>query len=300
MTNKLIKVIEPCGPPVAELLDRHLSMLRKAELDVSYESLGLSTLSRLEEAGVLARSAQISDALHSDEVGIILSARGGYGASDLLGRIDWERLAGLERKCLIGFSDVTALQSALFTILGWSSLHASMPGSPLWQNGATVTNLITLLRAGRRDSWSGDIKLSPVAGSRPMTGPIEGQLFGGCLSVLSNLIGTRYLPQRFSRHILFFEDTGETAPRILRDWRQWLDAGLLTGVRAVVFGQFTECFSDLAEARWLLAELAERTPCPVFSSTDFGHIENNAPLGIGAEATIGENVLKWHFQTDTS
>jgi muramoyltetrapeptide carboxypeptidase len=170
-----------------------------------------------------------------------------------------------------------------------------MPGSPLWQNGATVKNLIDLLSTGWGGPWSGDLKLSPVAGSRPITGPIAGQLFGGCLSVLSNLIGTRYLPQRFSRHILFFEDTGETAPRILRDWRQWLDSGLLTGVRAVVFGQFTECFRDPAEVRWLLAELAERTPCPVFVSTDFGHIENNAPIGIGAEATIDENELKWHF-----
>ena len=295
MTNKLIKVIEPCGPPVTELLDRHLSLLRKAGLDVSYESLGLSTLSRLEEAGVLARSAQMSAALQSDEVGIILSARGGYGASDLLSRIEWERVARSKRKCLIGFSDVTALQSGLFTVLGWPSLHAPMPGSPLWQNDVTVTNLIDLLSTGWGGPWSGDLKLSPVEGSKPMTGPIAGQLFGGCLSVLSNLIGTQYLPQRFSRHILFFEDTGETAPRILRDWRQWLDAGLLTGVRAVVFGQFTECFSDLAEARWLLAELAERTPCPVFSSTDFGHIENNTPLGIGAEATIDENELKWHF-----
>ena len=295
MTNKLIKVIEPCGPPVTELLDRHLSLLRKAGLDVSYESLGLSTLSRLEEAGVLARSAQMSAALQSDEVGIILSARGGYGASDLLSRIEWERVARSKRKCLIGFSDVTALQSGLFTVLGWPSLHAPMPGSPLWQNDVTVTNLIDLLSTGWGGPWSGDLKLSPVEGSKPMTGPIAGQLFGGCLSVLSNLIGTRYLPQRFSRHILFFEDTGETAPRILRDWRQWLDAGLLTGVRAVVFGQFTECFSDLAESRWLLAELAERTPCPIFASADFGHIENNAPLGIGAEATIDENELKWHF-----
>ena len=295
MTNKLIKVIEPCGPPVTELLDRHLSLLRKAGLDVSYESLGLSTLSRLEEAGVLARSAQMSAALQSDEVGIILSARGGYGASDLLSRIEWERVARSKRKCLIGFSDVTALQSGLFTVLGWPSLHAPMPGSPLWQNDVTVTNLIDLLSTGWGGPWSGDLKLSPVEGSKPMTGPIAGQLFGGCLSVLSNLIGTRYLPQRFSRHILFFEDTGETAPRILRDWRQWLDAGLLTGVRAVVFGQFTECFSEPTEARWLLAELAERTPCPIFASADFGHIENNAPLGIGAEATIDENELKWHF-----
>ena len=37
-----------------------------------------------------------------------------------------------------------------------------------------------------------------------------------------------------------------------------------------------------------------------FSSTDFGHIENNTPLGIGAEATIDENELKWHFQADAS
>jgi len=285
-----IHVFEPSGPPEDDLLSLNLQALRDAGFEVDHTPLHEGTLTRLVLDGVDLRIRQIQAALGSTHR-YLLSARGGYGASELLSRLDWQALAQSPPKMLIGFSDLSALQSAFFTRLGWPALHAPMPGSPLWQEGPGIDELTRLLRSD--GPWKGEIEVEPVG--RTADFECRGVLFGGCLSVLSNLVGTANLPSDLSGHILFFEDTGESAPRLLRYWRQWLDSGLLRGVNAVVFGRFTDMGSVADSEAWTLSELAARTPCPVFSSRDFGHVAPNLPLAIGATAEIKGNRLRWRL-----
>ena len=285
-----IHVFEPSGPPEDDLLSLNLQALRDAGFEVDHTPLHKDTLTRLALDGVDPRIRQIQAALGSAHR-YLLSARGGYGASELLSRLDWKALAQSPPKMLIGFSDLSALQSAFFTRLGWPALHAPMPGSPLWQEGPGIDELTRLLRSD--EPWEGEIEVEPVG--RTTDFECRGVLFGGCLSVLSNLVGTANLPSDLSGHVLFFEDTGESAPRLLRYWRQWLDSGLLRGVNAVVFGRFTDMGSVADSEAWTLSELAARTPCPVFSSRDFGHVAPNLPLAIGATAEIKGNRLRWRL-----
>ena len=290
MDNNLIHVLEPSGPPESDVLDRNLRAIRQQGFEVEYTPCSAPAKTRLEIEGIEIRLGVLQSALDSNSR-YLLSARGGYGASELLGRLDWDALAKEVPRVLIGFSDISALQSALYARLDWPSLHAPMPGSSLWQGGEDVTALLDLLRSDR--PWTGSISVAPVSKTPELK--CQGRLFGGCLSVLSNLVGTPDLPSDLSGHILFFEDTGESAPRLLRYWRQWLDSGLLRGVRAVVFGRFTEMGSMAEADSWVVTELAARTPCPVFSSRDFGHVTPNAPLAIGAQAEIRHDRLLWNL-----
>ena len=290
MDNNLIHVLEPSGPPESDVLDRNLRAIRQQGFEVDYTPCSADAKTRLEIQGIEIRLGALQSALDSNSR-YLLSARGGYGASELLSRLDWDALTKEVPRVLIGFSDVSALQSALYTRLKWPSLHAPMPGSSLWQGGEDVGALLDLLRSDR--PWTGSIDVAPV--SRTPELKCQGRLFGGCLSVLSNLVGTPNLPSDLSGHILFFEDTGESAPRLLRYWRQWLDSGLLKGVSAVVFGRFTEMGSMTEADSWAVTELAARTPCPVFSSRDFGHVTPNLPLAIGAQAEIRHDQLLWNL-----
>ncbi len=290
MDNNLIHVLEPSGPPESNVLDRNLRAIRQQGFEVDYTPCSADAKTRLEIQGIEIRLGALQSALDSNSR-YLLSARGGYGASELLSRLDWDALAKEVPRVLIGFSDVSALQSALYARLKWPSLHAPMPGSSLWQGGEDVTALLDLLRSDR--PWTGSINVAPV--SRTPELKCQGRLFGGCLSVLSNLVGTPNLPSDLSEHILFFEDTGESAPQLLRYWRQWLDSGLLKGVSAVVFGRFTEMGSMTEADSWAVTELAARTPCPVFSSRDFGHVTPNLPLAIGAQAEIKHDRLLWNL-----
>jgi len=288
MDNASIHVLEPSGPPESDVLDRNLRAVRQQGFEVQYTPCPVDAKARLEGGGIELRLGALRSALAGNSR-YLLSARGGYGASDLLSLLDWDALAKEVPRVLIGFSDISALQSALYARLDWSSLHGPMPGSPLWQGGEDVTALLGLLKSGHR--WTGSISVTPVSKTPGLE--CRGRLFGGCLSVLSNLVGTPNLPSDLAGHILFFEDTGESAPRLLRYWRQWLDSGLLSGVNAVVFGRFTEMGSTAEEDSWVVTELAARTPCPVFSSRDFGHVTPNMPLAIGAQAEIKHDRLLW-------
>lgn len=290
MDNNLIHVLEPSGPPESDVLDRNLRAIRQQGFEVNYTPCSADAKTRLEIQGIEIRLGALQSALDSNSR-YLLSARGGYGASELLSRLDWDALTKEVPRVLIGFSDISALQSALYARLKWPSLHAPMPGSSLWQGGEDVRALLDLLRSDR--PWTGSIDVAPV--SRTPELKCQGRLFGGCLSVLSNLVGTPNLPSDLSGHILFFEDTGESAPRLLRYWRQWLDSGLLKGVSAVVFGRFTEMGSMTEADSWAVTELAARTPCPVFSSRDFGHVTPNLPLAIGAQAEIRHDQLLWNL-----
>jgi muramoyltetrapeptide carboxypeptidase LdcA involved in peptidoglycan recycling len=110
--------------------------------------------------------------------------------------------------------------------------------------------------------------------------------------VLSALIGTPYFPETLQGHILFLEDTHETAERVLRFWNQWLDCDLVADLAAVVLGRFTN-LSGGHDEELLVTRLSERCTVPLFYSPDFGHISPNHPLVIGADARINGSVLEW-------
>ena len=282
-----VTVLDPCNPPNDEVLRHNLGALREAGLTVDYLPYDVKVGDRLSNEGIVERSSMLSQALRS-EADYVLPSIGGYGASDLIRMLEWDFLEEQKPKLLVGFSDISALQIALYTRLGWPALHGPMPGSQLWTGKLDVDLLLLLLSGGR--PWKSEIKLHSTVNS----GVVSGILFGGCLSVLTNLIGTPYLPTSLDGHVLFFEDRNENAGRVLRFWNQWLDSGLFNGVSAVVLGRFNDLSKDRDES-WLHQRLVERTECPMFFSSDFGHVGLNFPIAIGADAEISSNTLRWNL-----
>ena len=285
----MLTVVEPSSAPESAVLESNLGVLRQAGFRVRYQCYPLDAGDRQAQVGVNARAQILSGVLSDPEIAYVLAARGGYGASDLLRHLDWSALSSLPKKVVIGFSDISALQVALYARLGWAAIHGPMPGSSLWSNGPDVDCLVRLLSSPR--PWNSAISVSPFGGSSTDT-TVQGTLIGGCLSVLSALIGTPYFPKTLQGYILFLEDTHETAERVLRFWNQWLDCDLVGELAAVVVGRFTD-LSGGHDEDWLVTRLAERCTVPLFCSPDFGHISPNHPLVIGADAQIDGGILKW-------
>ena len=249
-----------------------------------------------------------------NESSVVLCARGGYGASDVLPLLPWDQLRknAATPKLLIGFSDTSALHSALWRQLGWVGLHGPMPATTLWPEGAIENRQISpdighLLELVSGQALGGGITLQGVAPhpggqGAPTSRVLEGWLFGGCFSVLTNLIGTPYLPESFEGAILFFEDIGEHPARLARFVNQWEQAGLLRGVRAIVWGSLTQLGQNIPDcAPCVYSELTRRVGgIPTFHSSEFGHVAPNWPLGIGTRARIarttdGTTRLEWSF-----
>lgn len=293
--RQTIRIVSPSSRGPDHLLPQRIQELEHRGFRVLYDDLAADARWPFTVASVRERAEALTQAMEEKDSQILLCARGGYGASDLLPHLPWKRLEKAKEKWLIGFSDVSALHAAVHTRLGWPCVHGPMPKTELWARGggADVAQLLSLL--------TGEIK----EGSAPLTyavnAPAEcrGWLFGGCLSVLTNLVGTPYLP-RLTGAVLFWEDIAENPGRVMRAVNQWGLAGLLEGVRAIVLGRFVDLQPSLGIDEHALArEIAERWRLPVFVTPAFGHIAPNWPLPLGAEARLGSGTLTWQLKGTT-
>ncbi|MES2745993.1 MAG: LD-carboxypeptidase [Bdellovibrionota bacterium] len=287
-----IRIISPSGRFDPNLLSTRLTELEK-EFHVSYHKLDVDPSWPFTAGSFSARLSQLSEALLAPDVDIILSARGGYGASDLLPHLPWNELKHTRPKVLIGFSDISALHSALYTKLDWPCLHGPMPGTELWQKNdpRDVECLIELMKGS-----TNSVEIPVEALNQPLPLPIEGWSYGGCLAVLTNLIGTAYFPKTLWGSILFWEDIGEHPARIIRFINQWSQSQALLGVKAIVLGRFAGCeVKDMMDEDGLRAEISRRLSIPVFATNHFGHCAPNWPLPIGLPIQIKDGSLRWNL-----
>lgn len=284
-----VQIIFPSSACQKKLLTKSIRDLEDVGFDVKFRIPKAHPQFPFLASTLGSRISELNSVLLSKSDAPILCARGGYGASDLLSHIPWGKLKTAQPKWIVGFSDISALQSALYSKLGWPSIHAPMPGTEFWgkHGRKDLLSLFKLLRNPKR--LEGTIKLKPLSKQKLQTK--EGWLFGGCMSVLSNLIGTPYFPHSLRGAILFLEDTGEHPGRILRMFNQFTDSGILQNAVALILGNF----GDVEFLEPLHKEIAKRSPIPVYTSNDFGHISPNFPLVLGANGVISAKGLYWSY-----
>ncbi len=233
------------------------------------------------------RLNELIAALADPEARAVFCARGGYGATRLLGR-----LAGMpppgERKLLVGFSDITALHLWL-QAHGWVSIH----GPVLTQLGRlgspTHERLFRLLES--------PTAAAPLKGSATFVpGSAEGRLVGGNLSMLSRIIGTAFMPV-LEDTVLLLEDQGERPYRIDRMWTHLALAGVFARVRGIVLGSFTQCEEKDApySSFELLRELAEATGLPCAAGFPVGHGDENEPVPLGVRVRLDASDCRLSF-----
>ncbi|MGE0171496.1 MAG: LD-carboxypeptidase [Oligoflexales bacterium] len=285
--QQTIRIIFPSSISLENILDARREELEKNGFRVLTNRPRLDPAWPYSSASIEDRSAELINAVLDPEAGILLCARGGWGASDLLSRVPWAQMKNARPKIIIGFSDISAIHSAFYKHLGWKSIHGPMPLTNQWdEHPDGVGSLLQILR---KERISQAIALQPHS----YNNKVEGPLFGGCLSVLTNLIGTGFLPD-LKDHIVFFEDIGEHPARITRFLNQWVLSKSLKGVKGIVLGDFGDLQMNNGAAD-LAKELRKRLEMPVFTSMDFGHQKRNVPLGIGAHAVIQNQELTWKW-----
>ena len=297
---KTIRIIEASGPDRHGLLRERIKELEQEGFKVLFNETSPNQSWPYTSGSVEDRLKAFEDAMTEDASDAVMWSRGGYGSSDLLPHINWKKIKRANPKPIIGFSDACAAQSALLVHTGRFSLHAPMPGTTLWrQNGdEDVRTLFDILRGTRQN---GSITLNPVGKTITTPSSIHRQIFGGCLTVISSLLGTSYLAKQFKNSILFFEDTGENPGRIIRNLNQWHQSGLLDNIAALVLGCFTAMGAPLPDCAPLLyQEVAKRFKVPIFVSSEFGHVSPNFVLPIGGFGSIENGQLKWSISKDVS
>jgi muramoyltetrapeptide carboxypeptidase len=232
------------------------------------------------------RLAALAAALADPNAQLLWAARGGYGATRLLARLD-PSVVRATPKLLVGFSDVTAL-------LCWAWVHARVPSI----HGPVVGQLDELPEQDRErvfDLIAGEVP-EPLMADEHSTalsgGQVEGVLIPGNLEVLRSLIGTPHMPSLVGA-ILALEEVGERPYRIDRALTQLIDSGSLRGVVGVVVGDLHACVEpdNGGSQGWTACEVIEerlaRLGIPVLTGLPFGHAPGrNAALGFGVRARL--------------
>ena len=268
-------VIAPSGLVDHERFDRGLAVLQAWGYDVVFDESAVLAQDRYTAGTAEERTAAVNAAVADPDAAIVWAARGGYGATRVLAGLDLEPLEA-HPKWLVGFSDVTALHAA-WQRAGWASLH-----------GPVVSNLHRWTEPAREQvrAWlagarSGRLEGRLLAGS----GPAEGVLLGGNLSLLTSLVGTPYLPS-LAGAIVLLEDLNEEPYRLDRYLTQLRQSGVLDGVRGFVLGQWTRCGDAVDEALATLVERLGDLDVPILGHVPVGHERTSWPAPLGAHARI--------------
>ncbi len=260
------------------LMERHFELEGSRLLDSDFN--GFSATDEL-------RAQEINEGIRSPKIHGLIAGRGGYGAIRLLNLIDFETVKQ-RPKVIIGFSDMTIIQSALYVKCGLISFSGPMlatmdaAGSealvPLVCSDTTGYELIRTERKGKIEV------INP--------GTAEGILLGGNLFSLVQLIGTGFLP-RFENAILFFEDVNETVDHLDSFLNHFKLAGLLYGVQGVVIGDTdwreTAPLTSRKKHETLFRERIKtifRREVPVITGLCYGHCDNSITIPFGARVRL--------------
>lgn len=258
-------------------------------------------------AGTLdARLADLEEALLDEQVKAVVCSRGGYGAVQLLDRLD--RLPLEESpKWLVGFSDITALH-ALMGRHGIESIHGPMlrhiarldrPQGDGGDDGGEpdcsrdISMLFELLRGHRAPVlWPGHRLNRP--------GTCTGVLRGGNLAVASGLVSTPFDTLR-PGSVLLIEDIAEPVYKVERMLYTLRLGGVLESLGGLIAGRFTRYEQDAnAETmEEMIARLTAPYGYPVALGVPVGHSGLNTPLVLGAKVrlTVDREQVKLEYTT---
>ncbi len=242
---------------------------------------------------------------------VVMTTRGGYGISRLLGQLPYKAIAKSIDKGTewVGFSDMTALSLAVMAQTGRST----------WAGPALIEDF------GRADADGGIDEITLACFNDVISGMAEGTgwrigkddptefgyqdltLWGGNLSMVCSMVGTPYLP-KVSSGALFLEDVAEPPYRVERMLSQLLHAGVLAQQKVIMLGAFNRFtassqdkgFAMKTVVQWLRANTKAR----VLTQLPHGHVSTKVMLPVGKTVDVmvqaKEALVFWsHDHSDT-
>ena len=235
------------------------------------------------------RARELEDMFLRDDIKAIVCARGGYGSNYLLPTLDMRKISS-HPKVFVGYSDNTSLQTYFCDAAGIVTFHGPMVAKDFAKpNGIDFESWQAAL--GGRENWRFDFDAN--SGVKPLAqGSAEGVLYGGCLSMLVESLGTPY-EIRTEGTILFIEDVAAKPYQIDRMLMHLKLAGKLNRVRGLIFGEMLDCVQAPGQGYTLeevVMRVVEDLKVPVAYGLRSGHVSSHnitLPIGVSAVLNVG-------------
>jgi len=234
------------------------------------------------------RIEDLQHMLDDENVKAILCARGGYGLTRIIDKIDFTNFKK-NPKWIIGFSDVTILHSHIYRNYSISTLHSPMANA-FNEEGFKdefVKSLWHVLEGKK-------IKYQCKKHEFNKKGEGIGELVGGNLAILAHLVGTESDIKTKGR-ILFIEDVGEYLYNIDRMMYQLKRSGKLDKLAGLIVGGFTDMKDTERPFGQTVYEIIRDSVAeydyPVCFNFPVSHGKENYALkiGVGYKLKVGNN-----------
>lgn len=262
-----VAVFAPSSP--AEQLDVTAGLAELRRLGYEFTPVQLPGPEGYFAASAASRRDAFLKAARHPEIAGLIALRGGYGANYLLGHDLATQLQ--EPKCVIGYSDLTSLQTYLWQTSRWVTFYGPMVAAAL-NRGADDSHGYDehsfLQAVGNADSgWE-----IPLAGKSLANGVADGCLLGGCITLLQTTLGTPWEIDTTGA-ILALEDRGIRPYQLDRALMHLKQAGKFDSVRGIILGDFPDSVASIKDSPSIL-DVCERILAPLNVPIVFG-----APIG---------------------
>jgi len=245
------------------------------------------------------------------DVKAIMVQAGGYSAISVLEYLNYELITN-NPKPFIGISDVTNFHLAFFTQVGLVGFH--MDDATFGLGSQRNVEDKTLKEFDKEMFLKFLTKNKPPGIINSLTdweewkkGQTSGQLLGGNLHILCNLIGTPYFPklEEFEKGIFYWEEVGQSLYQIVRSLYQLKYLGVLDRISGMLIGKITYIKpvkeKEIVEptAKEMILDLLKDYHFPIMANLDFGHFTINIPMPLGIRVSFDTTKKELKFLEGT-
>ena len=286
-SGAIIGIISPASPQRDPArLERGIAYFESKGYTVKIAENALNST-----AGYLAgsdeeRITDIESMFSDDSIDAIFCARGGYGTTRILTQLNYDIIKS-NPKIFVGFSDTTALQSAIFSKSGLITFSGAMPSVDFADEVDPFTeqsffSVLTQDVSGQM-VITDDLKVFQL-------GQAEGRLICGNLCLLATLCGSDFFPDMHDT-LLMIEDIGEEQYRIDRFLSQLELSGHLKATNGILIGDFTPPSNPVASVPQrsydeIFLDYAHRSGKPAMGNFLYGHINRKLTLPFGIRMSM--------------
>lgn len=309
--NKAIGVIAPADPVAGicteETIKQGYDYLNKKGFKViAGESVKKLTHKHI-AGSIEQRIKDIHCFVSRKDIGCIMAFWGGFNSNQLIDYLDYDLIKS-NPKIYIGYSDVTALTTAITTKTGLVTFSGPgvvtftkpEPFEYTWEYfDKMCINPVKQLNIKPSSVFADDMFflrkdsnhriLKRNEGIKVFSkGKARGEIVAGNLQTLLILNGTEYLPDLTGKILFIEEDETSTPAHVDRFLTQCKQSGWFKKIAGLVFGRFTEhsSFSSKDSFEDILKTLFLKRNIPIMYNVDFGHSDPLITIPNGGTAII--------------
>lgn len=309
----LVQVIAPATSlSLISQENREIANQRFAEMGLKIAfGKNVEEIDDFSSSSIESRIEDLHDAFRNPEVKAVFAVIGGFNSNQLLKYIDWD-LIKKNPKIFCGYSDITAINNAIFTktgLVNYSGLAYASFGEKLGFNYSLdyfkkcifSEDFFDVIPSENRsdDKWYLDQENRTFNKNKGCLvineGEAEGTLLGANLCTFNLIQGTEYFPN-LENSVLFLEDD-ELSDAFLfdRDLQSIIHQPGFEKVKGIVIGRFQKAskMTDKLLTK-IIKTKRELNRIPVVAHADFGHTQSMITFPIGGTVKISakDNVAK--------